>query len=307
MKILVTGGAGFIGSHIVDRYITLNHEVVIIDDFSTGRKDFINPKAIFYQVNIRNRDQIAQILQKEKPEILNHHAAQMDVRKSVAEPQFDAEVNIIGLLNLLEEGKNNGLKKVIFASSGGAVYGDTEVIPTPESHPTHPASPYGVSKICCEYYLGFYKQTYGIEYIALRYGNVYGPRQNPHGEAGVVAIFTQKMLKGEQPIINGDGEQARDFVYVGDIVDANVAALQYSKSISVNIGTGRSTTVNTLFDRVGVLSKTTFSKNHGPAKPGEQKISVLDSDLATQVLGWKPSVSLDEGLQKTIDFFIHEK
>lgn len=307
MKILVTGGAGFIGSNIVDRYIGLGHQVVIIDDLSSGKKEFINPQAIFYQADIRDKARVSEIFEKEKPEVLNHHAAQMEVRRSVSDPQFDAEVNIIGLLNLLEAGRLNGLKKVIFASSGGAIYGDAEVLPTPETYPAHPASPYGVSKLTSEQYLWFYKLTYGIEAVSLRYSNVYGLRQNPHGEAGVVAIFAQKMLKREQPMINGDGEQSRDFVHVGDVVEANVAALGFNQTVSVNIGTGIATTINTIFDTLVGLTKASVKREYGPVKPGEQLKSLLDIHLAKELFSWQPQVSLQEGLTKTVEFFQHEK
>lgn len=306
MKILVTGGAGFIGSHLVDRYIELGHSVVIVDNIYTGQKHFLNSKASFYEVDIRDRAKIAHIFAKEKPEVLNHHAAQMDVRKSVSEPEFDAQVNIIGLINLLEEGRKNGLKKVLFASSGGAVYGDADVLPTSESYPTRPASPYGISKLASEYYLDFYYQTYKIPYTALRYGNVYGPRQNPHGEAGVIAIFTKKMLKGEVPIINGDGEQSRDFVYVSDLVEANVKALDMQNPLKVNIGTGISTSINDIFDILVKLTGVNFSQKHGEGKPGEQRISMLDATLAQKQLGWKSQTSISEGLKKTVEFFLHE-
>ncbi len=307
MKILVTGGAGFIGSNIVDRYISLGHQVVIADDLSSGKKEFINPQAVFYQADIRDRARVSEIFEKERPVVLNHHAAQMEVRRSVAQPQFDAEVNIIGLLNLLEAGRLNGLKKVIFASSGGAVYGDAGVLPTSETYSARPVSPYGISKLTSEHYLWFYKLTYGIEAISLRYGNVYGPRQNPHGEAGVVAIFAQKMLKKEQPMINGDGEQSRDFVYVGDVVEANVAALSLNQTVSVNVGTGIATTINTIFDTLVRLTKASLKRQYAQEKPGEQRKSLSDIKLAGQLLSWKPQVSLQEGLTKTVEFFQNEK
>ena len=227
MKILVTGGAGFIASHIVDAYIGKGHQVFVVDDLSSGRREFVNPKAKFYQADIRDSKKIHEIFVKEKPEIVNHHAAQISVRNSVEDPINDAEINLLGLLNLLEEGRTVGVKKVIFASSGGVVYGEAKKLPTPENyHPLQPLSPYGVTKLASEYYLNFYRETYGIQSIALRYSNVYGPRQNPHGEAGVVAIFALKLLKDEVPIINGDGLQTRDYVYVGDVVSANLKSLE---------------------------------------------------------------------------------
>lgn len=306
MRILVTGGLGFIGSQIVDRYIELGHSVAVIDDLSTGRKIFLNPKATFYQVDIRDKQAISQIFEKEKPEVLNHHAAQMDVRKSVADPIFDAEVNILGLLNLLENGRKNNLKQVIFASSGGTVYGDCETVPTPETESTQPVSPYGISKLSSEHYLHFYTRTYQINRAILRYGNVYGPRQNPHGEAGVIAIFCQKMLRGEQPIINGDGTQQRDFVFVGDIVEANSKALDSKESFTVNIGTGVGTDVNKIYKELVKLTGTNLKDIHGPQKPGEQKVSILDAHKAHSTLGWQPLTTLEQGLAQTVEFFQNE-
>ena len=306
MKILVTGGAGFIGSHIVDAYINLGHEVIVIDNLSTGQKRFLNPKAIFYQVDIRERAQVEEIFATHQPGVLNHHAAQMDVRKSVADPIFDAEVNILGLIHLMEIGRTTGLKQVIFASSGGTVYGEAKQIPTPESAPTLPISPYGISKLASENYLHFYRAIYGIKFAALRYGNVYGPRQNPHGEAGVVAIFCKKLLKQEQPVINGDGEQTRDFVYVKDVVEANVLALNLRQPLIVNIGTGTATSVNTVFDILGRLMQSTLPKKYGPVKPGEQRTSVLETSLAKETLSWSPKFTLERGLSETIAFFENE-
>lgn len=307
MKIVVTGGAGFIASHIVDAYIQAGHEVVVIDNLSTGNRSFISSEAHFYEADIRDSLKMAAIFEKEKPVLLNHHAAQMDVRKSVADPVFDAQVNIIGLLNLLEAGRHHGLKKVIFASSGGAIYGDSDRIPTPETNPVQPASPYGVSKLTTEYYLHVYFSVYNISYVALRYGNVYGPRQNPHGEAGVVAIFTQKMLRKEQPVINGDGKQIRDFVYVKDVVAANLAALTFSNPLIVNIGTGIQTDINTVYQRLTRLTGFSSLEKHGSAKQGEQRISCLNAQKATKLLHWKPTVTLDQGLAATVSYFAHEK
>lgn len=306
MKILITGGAGFIASHIADRYISLNHQVVIVDNLVTGQKKYLNPKAKFYEADIENKDHILEIFAIEKPDVLNHHAAQMDVRKSVADPGFDARVNIIGLINLMEAGKNNGLKKVIFASSGGAIYGDADIVPTPETYPANPVSPYGVSKLTSEHYLYYYSKLYGIKYISLRYGNVYGPRQNPHGEAGVVAIFTKKLLNKTQPVINGDGQQVRDFVYVGDIVAANVQALDKDKSVAVNIGTGKGTNINKIFDELVKLTGTGFNQIHGDPKPGEQIMSVLDPSKALKELNWFSKISITQGLSQTVSFFKNE-
>lgn len=303
MKILVTGGAGFIGSHIVDKYIDLGHQVVVIDNLVTGFKKFINLKAKFYQVDICDREALENIFISEKPELINHHAAQMDVRKSVADPKFDAETNIIGFLNLLEAAKRNGAKKVIFASSGGAVYGDADELPTPETYPCHPASPYGISKLTSEYYLDFYAKVYGLNYIALRYGNVYGPRQNPHGEAGVVAIFMQKLLKGEQPKITGDGKQSRDFVYVEDVVNANVLALNFEENLLVNIGTSYGTAINELYGQIQIVCHTKMPKSYIPKRSGEQEVSLLDISLAKKEFNWQPKFDLITGLAKTATYF----
>ncbi len=304
MKILVTGGAGFIGSHIVDRYIAEGHTVYVIDNLSTGKKENLNSKASFYHLDIRDKEKIDGLFNKVKPEILSHHAAQLDVRKSVADPVFDTEVNIIGLLNLLEAGRKNGLKRVIFASSGGVVYGETKVIPTPEYYyPLQPLSPYGIAKLASENYLFYYFKAYNIPYIALRYANVYGPRQDPYGEAGVVAIFVQKTLKNEEATINGDGKQTRDYVFVKDVVEANLLCLKSSFIGSLNIGTGVETNVNTIFNLLVSLTGSRIKENHGPAKIGEQQRSALDNQLAKKILSWTPRQKLSQGLEETVLFF----
>ena len=301
-KVLVTGGAGFIASHIVDRYISEGYDVAVIDDLSSGRIENLNPKASFHKIDIRDKG-ISAVFEKEKPDIVNHHAAQMDVRRSVADPAFDAEVNILGMLNLLENSIKFGAKKFIFASSGGAVYGEQVTFPATESHPTNPLSPYGISKLAGEKYLFYYKETYRLDYVALRYANVYGPRQNPHGEAGVVAIFTTRLLKREQPVINGDGKQTRDYVYVKDVVEANWQATVRNFCGPVNIGTGIETDVNELFSELVKLTESKAEEVHGPAKAGEQRRSVIDNRKAGDALGWKPKVSLEEGLKETVQFF----
>lgn len=303
MNILVTGGAGFIGSHVVDAYIELGHNVIVVDNLSTGSIENLNPKAKFYQLDIRD-DKIEEVFKLEKIDVVNHHAAQMDVRKSVEDPIYDADVNIIGSLKLLQFSVKYGIKKFIFASTGGAIYGEQDYFPADEEHPTRPLSPYGVAKLTIEKYLYFYKEVHGLNYVVLRYANIYGPRQNPHGEAGVVAIFTSKMLRGEQPVINGDGFQTRDYTYVGDVVRANVLALNYDKSSGVfNIGTGLETDVNTLFHKLKNLTGANCEEFHGPAKPGEQRRSVISYNKIYQTLGWKPEVPLDEGLRLTVEFF----
>jgi UDP-glucose 4-epimerase len=303
MKILVSGGAGFIGSHITDAYVAAGHEVVIVDDLSTGHERNLNPRARFARVDIRDRTAVTDLIARERPEVLNHHAAQMDVRRSVADPVFDAQVNLVGLLTLLEAGRQHGLRHVVFASSGGTVYGENQRVPAREGDPTEPVSPYGVAKLSTEHYLHYYSHMYGIRHVALRYGNVYGPRQDPHGEAGVIAIFIGQLLRDEQPTINGPGTQTRDYVYVGDVARANVLALQGDFRGALNIGAGIETDVNRLFALLCAATGVHKPERHGPAKPGEQSRSVLDAGQARAVLGWQPEVSLAEGLARTVAYF----
>lgn len=302
MKIVVTGGAGFIASHIVDAFIERGHEVHIFDDFSTGQKTNLNPKATLHTIDIAAA-KAAQLIEQIKPDALSHHAAQMDVRHSVADPTFDARINIIGFINLLEGCKNAGVKKIMFASSGGAVYGEQESFPAPESHVTQPASPYGVSKRSGELYLSYYHQAYGLPYIALRYANVYGPRQSSQGEAGVVAIFLSLLLSGKTPLINGDGKQTRDYVFVADVVAANLAALESPYIGQINIGTGVETDVVAIYDHLRQAVGSTTRAEHGPAKPGEQRRSCLDNRHAGAVLGWRPQVALADGLRRTAQHY----
>jgi UDP-glucose 4-epimerase len=302
VRIAVTGGAGFIGSNIVDAYLERGHDVHVLDDFSTGQKSNLNAKAQLHQVDIAD-PQAARLIERLKPDALSHHAAQMDVRRSVADPTFDARVNILGFINLLEGAKNSAVKKVIFASSGGAVYGEQDVFPASEDHPTRPASPYGVSKRAGELYLSYYQQAFGLPYIALRYANVYGPRQSAKGEAGVVAIFLSSLLTRKTPLINGDGGQTRDYVYVGDVVAANVAALDSSFVGPVNIGTGVETDVVAIFQHLRRALGSEIEAQHGPAKTGEQRRSCLDTRLAAQVLGWRPQMALAEGLSRTAEYY----
>lgn len=302
MKVVVTGGAGFIASHIVDAYLARGHDVHIFDDFSTGQKSNLNGKATLHTIDIADA-KVVKLIEELKPDALSHHAAQMDVRHSVADPTFDARVNILGFINLLEGCKNAGVKKVTFASSGGAVYGEQEVFPAPESHITQPASPYGVSKRAGELYLSYYHQAFGLPYIALRYANVYGPRQSAHGEAGVVAIFLSLLLSGKTPLINGDGKQTRDYVYVGDVVAANVAALESPYVGQINIGTGVETDVVTIFEHLRNAVGSQVKAPHGPAKTGEQRRSCLDARRAGETLGWRPQVALADGLKRTADFY----
>jgi UDP-glucose 4-epimerase len=307
MKILITGGAGFIGSHIADAYLAAGHEVTIVDDLSTGRMKNIPSRAAFVKADIRDREAVERLFGEGRFDAVNHHAAQMDVRRSVADPAHDASVNIIGVLTLLEAARAHGVRRVVFASSGGAIYGEQDVFPAPEEHPTRPISPYGVAKLTTERYLYYYDAVHGIRSVSLRYANVYGPRQNPEGEAGVVAIFTGKMLRGEEPLINGPGTQTRDYVYVGDVARANLAALQVERTAAYNIGTARETDVTTLFRALRPLTGSSAAERHGPAKAGEQLRSVLDVRRAAADLGWRPQVPLEEGLARTVEYFRAEE
>jgi UDP-glucose 4-epimerase len=302
MKIVVTGGAGFIGSTVVDLYVSKGHEVLVVDSLVTGKRANLNPKARFFELDIRD-PKTADLIRSERPDVVNHHAAQMDVRKSVADPIFDAETNVLGTIALLMAARDAGTKKFLFVSSGGAVYGEQETFPAPESHPTWPVSPYGVSKRSGELYAHFFKAEYGLPFVAFRYANVYGPRQDPHGEAGVVAIFSGKMLRGEPVTVNGDGKQTRDYVFVGDVARMSALALETEATGPVNIGTGIETDVNQLAALVLDVSKSKSEVRHGPAKSGEQKRSVVDIRRAAADFGWRPEVSLRDGLAKTVEFF----
>ncbi len=302
MHVCVTGGAGFIGSHVADALLEQGHTVHVIDDLSTGRRRNVPAEATLFEQDIRS-EAAAGLMAEHEYELLVHHAAQMDVRKSVDDPGFDADVNIRGLLNLMEAGVENGLQKVIFASTGGAIYGEPEYTPQDLAHPLRPVSPYGVAKLAAEKYLHYYQHQYGVETVALRYANVYGPRQNPHGEAGVVAIFARQLLTGEQPVVYGDGEQTRDYVYVGDVARANLAALSHQGNGVFNVGTERETSVNKLFETMQAAAGVDVSKEHAPAKPGEQQRSVLGVEQSRTTLGWEPQVSLEQGLRRTVDWF----
>lgn len=303
MKILVTGGAGFIASHITDAFVNEGHQVVVLDDLSSGFEKNINPKVKFVKGNICDKELVEKLFSEENFDLVNHHAAQMDVRRSVKDPAFDANTNIIGTINLLQNSIKYKVKKFMFASTGGAVYGEQSYFPADENHPTQPRSPYGISKLAVEKYLYFYNAEYGLNYTILRYANIYGPRQNPFGEAGVVAIFSTKLLKGEQPIINGSGEQTRDYVFVGDVVKANLLTLNDSSNDIYNVGTGIETNVNQLFHNLNSIIKAGKEEKHGPVAPGEQMRSVITSEKLFKKFGWKPSTSLDEGLRLTVNFF----
>jgi len=306
MKILVTGGAGFIASNIVDRLIEDGHDVVVVDDLSTGNRRNVNRKAVFYEVDIQSRE-LEKIFREEKPDIVSHHAAQKDVRLSVDDPVFDARINVLGTLNVFQNAVKYGVQKIVFASTGGAIYGEQDVFPAPETHPSRPISPYGITKLVAEHYLYYYKVVHGMNYVSLRYSNVYGPRQDPHGEAGVFAIFIRKFLDGDKPIINGDGEQTRDFIYVSDVVNANVLAIEKNDVPCVlNIGTGRETSINQVFRILRQHLSPKSEELHGPPKAGEQKRSVLDCSLAESSLDWRPLVRLEDGLRMTCEYFANE-
>ncbi len=300
--ICVTGGAGFIGSHVADGLVAAGHRVLIVDDLSSGRKENVPGGARLEVLDVRSPE-AARLLVNEGVEVLVHHAAQMDVRRSVADPRFDADVNLGGLLNLLEAGRGGALRQVVFASTGGAIYGDQEAYPAPEDHPVQPLSPYGVAKLASERYLYFYHRQYGLDAICLRYANVYGPRQNPHGEAGVVAIFLHRLLDGSQPRINGDGRQTRDYVYVGDVVRANLAALGRPGFAIYNVGTGVETDVNELYEQIRSALGSDVAAVRGPAQPGEQLRSSISSHRLETELGVCPDTPLPEGIQRTADWF----
>jgi UDP-glucose 4-epimerase len=302
LKILVTGGAGFIASQIADAFIGEGHEVVVLDDLSSGYEKNINPKSRFVKANICDKS-IAKLFETEKFDVVNHHAAQMDVRRSVKDPEFDATTNILGTINLLQNCVKYGVKKFMFASTGGAVYGEQDYFPADEKHNQQPKSPYGISKLAVEKYLYFYNSEHKLNYTILRYANIYGPRQNPFGEAGVVAIFSTKLLKGEQPIINGHGKQTRDYVFVGDVVKANLLGLKDESSDVYNIGTGIETDVNQLFHYINDIAKANKEEKHGPTAVGEQLRSVISSDKLFNKFGWRPSTKLDDGLRTTVEYF----
>jgi UDP-glucose 4-epimerase len=302
MKILVTGGAGFIASHVVDLLIESGHDVAVVDDLSTGRRSNLNPKARFYQVDIRSPE-MRQVFEQERPEVVDHHAAQMDVRRSVADPIFDADVNILGSIKLAQLAVEFKIRKFIHISSGGAVYGEPVYLPCDEAHPVQPLCPYGASKYTFELYLYMFKELYNLDYSIIRYPNVYGPRQDPFGEAGVVAIFVGQMLAGKPVTINGDGKQVRDFVYVGDCAKANLLTLEKGSGKVFNLGYGIGTDINQIFDGLKTITGYAQNANYGPAKAGETSRIFLDASRAKNDLGWQPTVDLNEGLRRTVEYF----
>ena len=304
MRILVTGGAGFIASHVADAYITNGHDVVVLDDLSRGKKANVPAAARFYQADIRDREAVNAILEKEKPEVINHHAAQMDVRRGVREPIFDASVNILGSINLLELAIAHGVRRVIYISTAGAAYGEPDQLPVPESYSINPITPYGISKHTVEHYLFTFRFLYGLEYAVLRYGNVYGPRQSSKGEAGVVAIFCEQMLAGIQPVIYGDGAKYRDYVYIDDVARANVLALQKGTGEIFNIGSGVPTTDHEVFRQVrDHLGRTGLEPRFADKRPGEIEKIVIDISKAQQLLGWSPQIDFAEGTRRTAGYF----
>lgn len=302
MRALVTGGAGFIGSTLVDALVGAGAQVSVVDDLSRGRREQLNAGADFHQLDVVD-DRLAALVASIAPEIVFHEAAQIDVRRSVAEPVLDTRINVLGTVNILEASVRAGVRRVVFASSGGALYGDTDVLPTPETHPCVPASGYGAAKLAGETYGSVFHQVHGLDFIALRYGNVYGPRQDPRGEAGVVAIFAERLLAGSDAVINGDGTQTRDYIFVDDVVDANLRAAETAALGAFNIGTGRRCDVNELYSHIARAAGVERAPQHATAKPGEQRTSCLDVTRAAELLGWRPRVPLEEGISRTVDWF----
>jgi UDP-glucose 4-epimerase len=301
-RILVTGGAGFIASHVADRLVAVGHEVAVVDNLSIGKREYVPAEAQFYPYDIKSPE-TADLIRSWQPQIIVHHAAQMSVQVSVGNPVLDAQENILGSLNLFQAAAQARVEKIIFASTGGAMYGNEAPLPAREEDRAQPEAPYGIAKLAVEHYMHFYEREHGIIPICLRYANVFGPRQNGLGEAGVVAIFIEKFIAGQQPRINGDGLQTRDFVFVGDIVAANLLALDHPKAGTFNIGTGKETDILTIYLKIQELMGSPLGPVHGPAKPGEQRRSALDSTRAKGELGWQPRVSLSEGLGQTVAAF----
>jgi UDP-glucose 4-epimerase len=302
-RVLVTGGAGFIGSHVAEAFLAAGWEAAVLDDLSSGKRENVPAGARFYPCDIRSAA-AAEAVERERPHVLCHHAAQIDVRRSMADPRLDAEVNLVGLLNLLEAAvRAGGVERVLFASSGGATYGDTDVIPTPEGHPQRPVSNYGAAKAAGELYLGVYRAAHGLPFAALRYANVYGPRQDPHGEAGVVAIFCGRLLEGKPCVVYGDGRNTRDYVYVGDVARANLLAAEKGFSGALNVGTGVETEVNRIHALLARAAGSRGELERRPARVGEQRRSCVDPSAAGAALGWRPEVRLEEGLGLTLSWF----
>ena len=301
-SILVTGGAGFIASHLVDRLIDLGNKVTVVDNLSTGHLRNLNKQAAFYHADI-TESALDEIFQREHPTIVSHHAAQASVTGSVNNPIDDANVNVLGTLKLLEACRKFGVGKLVFASSGGAIYGEPQYLPCDETHPVHPLSPYGLSKRIGEQYLDLYYNLFHLNYVALRYGNVYGPRQNPYGEAGILAIFARTMLEGKQPTIFGNGDQERDFIFVDDVVEANIKAFTLGNGEIYNIGSGYGTSVNSIFETYRGIMNYRWTSAHGPERVGEVFKTCLDSNKAATELGWTPQINLEKGMELTADYY----
>ncbi|MFH1055202.1 MAG: NAD-dependent epimerase/dehydratase family protein [Candidatus Altiarchaeota archaeon] len=305
-KVLVTGGAGFIGSNTTDLLVEKGYDVVVVDNLTTGRKRNVNPKAKFYKTDITSK-KLDQVFRKEKPDYVMHLAAQIDVRKSVADPAYDASVNLLGTINLLESCRRNKIKRIVYSSSGGAVYGEPQYNPVDEKHPIKPLCPYGASKYAAEKYVELYNKNFSIDYNILRYGNVYGPRQDPLGEAGVVAIFTGLLNKGMQPTIFGDGKQTRDFCFVGDVAVANLTALERSgKSMVYNIGSGVETSVNEITEKLIEATGAKVRPKYGDPILGEVRNIFLNVSLVERELGWKAETELKNGIYKTVEWVKNE-
>lgn len=301
MRVLVTGGAGFIGSHVVEALLEAGHRVAVVDNLSTGKRHHVPAGVPFYDMDIRDPE-LADVFAAEQPEVVSHQAGQVSVPRSVADPAHDASVNVVGLANVLEQARRHGVRKVLYASSV-AVYGNPVALPVSEEHPPQPLSPYGLSKWVGERYLELFHRLHGLQFTVLRYANVYGPRQDPYGEAGVVAIFVSRMLAGEPVTIDGDGEQTRDFVYVGDVAAANLCALRQGDGGTYNVGTGRATSVNRLFRTLCDVTDYLQEPRHGPPRPGDVRHSVLDPTRARAELGWQVRVALRDGLVRTVEGF----
>jgi UDP-glucose 4-epimerase len=304
LKILVTGGAGFIGSHVVDAYVAAGHEVAVLDNLSTGRQENVNPAAKLHNVDVRDLAQVQGVVGSFKPEVANHHAAQSEVPKSVADPGYDAEVNVVGGLNILRACVDNSVRKVIFSSTGGALYGEPDIVPAGEDHPVRPLSPYGTSKFAFEQYLATFARTFGLTFTVLRYANIYGARQDFFAEEGrVVAIFASRMLEGKPVTIDGDGTQSRDMLHVGDVAIANLAALDRGDGETFHVSSGIPVTINDLFRKLALLTEYRLEPRFGPARKGDVYRIALDNTRAKELLGWEPRIPLDEGLRVTVDYF----
>lgn len=301
MKMLVTGGAGFIGSHIVELLLAEGHDVAVVDNLKTGKRANLDARARFYEVDVVTPEFLS-VMETERPEVVFHEAAQMSVKVSTDDPRYDAQVNVLGLINVLEACVAAGTRKVLFASSG-ATYGNPQYLPIDEDHPQLPESPYGITKMVAEHYLKYYALDRGLRYTALRYGNVYGPRQDAFGEAGVVAIFTQQLLNGETPMIHWDGEQVRDYVHVADVARANLLAATAGDDHCYCIGTGVGSSVNQIFQAVSDAVGVSVEPRRGPRRPGDLRAAYFVIDRARRELGWEPTVPLREGLAQTVDSF----